>query len=56
VHDLHSFDERGLLAGLEELHLRMAGIEDECATEAVRLSWLVMEIYDALIDLGVLPI
>jgi hypothetical protein len=34
----------------------MVEIEDEHATEAVRLSRLVMEISDALIDLGVFPI
>jgi hypothetical protein len=35
--------------------LRMAGIKDEHAVEAVSLSWLVMEISIALIDLWVLP-
>jgi hypothetical protein len=34
----------------------MAEIEAERAIEAVRLSRLVMEISDALIDLGVFPI
>jgi hypothetical protein len=34
----------------------MAGIEDECAAEAVRLSQLVMDIFDALVDIGVLPV
>jgi hypothetical protein len=56
AHDLHSFNRWDLLAGLEELHSCMAEIEDECATEAVRLSRLAMEIPDALIDLGVFPI
>jgi hypothetical protein len=34
----------------------MAGIEDECATEAMRLSRLVMEISVALIEMGVFPV
>jgi hypothetical protein len=34
----------------------MAGVESEHATEAMQLSRSVMEISDALIDLGVLPI
>jgi hypothetical protein len=45
-----------LSAGFEELRLHMVEIEDERAIEAVRLSRLVMEISDALIDLGVFPI
>jgi hypothetical protein len=56
VHGLHSFDGRGLLAGLEEVRLCMARIEDERTTEAMRLSRLVMEIPDALIDLWVFPV
>jgi hypothetical protein len=56
AHDLHSFNGQDLSAGLEELCLRMAGIEDECAAEAVRLSQLVMDIFDALVDIGVLPV
>jgi hypothetical protein len=56
VHGLHSFDGRGLLAGLEEVRLCMARIEDERTTEAMRLSRLVMEISDALIDLWVFPV
>jgi hypothetical protein len=48
--------EWDLSAGFEELRLHMVEIEDEHATEAVRLSRLVMEISDALIDLGVFPI
>jgi hypothetical protein len=47
VHDLHSFDGRNLSVGLEELHLHMAEIEDECTAKAVRLLQLVMEISDA---------
>jgi hypothetical protein len=34
----------------------VTGAKSECATEVVQLSWLVMEISDALIDLGVFPI
>jgi hypothetical protein len=34
----------------------VAGVENECAAEAVQLSWLVMEISDALVDLGMFPI
>jgi hypothetical protein len=56
AHDLHSFNGWDLLAGLEELHSRMAGIEDEHATEAARLSQLAMKIPNAFIDLGVFPI
>jgi hypothetical protein len=56
VHGLHSFDGRGLLAGLEEVRLCMARIEDERTTEAMRLSRLVIEISDALIDLWVFPV
>jgi hypothetical protein len=56
AHGLHSFDGRDLSTVLEEIRSRMVGIEDECATEAVRLSRLAMEISDALINLGVFPI
>jgi hypothetical protein len=56
AHGLRSFDGRELSVGLEELHLRLAMIEDERVTEAVRLSQLVIEISDAQVDLGVLPI
>jgi hypothetical protein len=35
---------------------RVAGIESECATEAMQLSWSIMEISDALVDLGMFPI
>jgi hypothetical protein len=34
----------------------MGRIGDECTVEAVRLSWLVMETSDALVDLGVFPV
>jgi hypothetical protein len=35
AHDLHSFDGRDLPAELEELHVRVAGVEGEHATEVV---------------------
>jgi hypothetical protein len=41
---------------LEELCECVAGVESERAAEAVQLSWSVMEISDALVDLGVFPI
>jgi hypothetical protein len=41
---------------VEELHEHMARIEGERATKAVKLSWSVREISDALVDLGVFPI
>jgi hypothetical protein len=56
THVQHSFDGWDQSAGLEELHLHMAEIEDECAAEAMRQSRVVMEISDALVDLGMFPI
>jgi hypothetical protein len=53
---LHSFDGRDLSVELEELRECMAGVENECTAEAVQLSRSVMEISDALVDLGVFPI
>jgi hypothetical protein len=53
---LHSYGERDLSAGLEELHARMARVDDECAFEAMGLSRLVMGISNALVDWGVFPI
>jgi hypothetical protein len=53
---LHSFDGRDLSVELEELRERMAGVENECTAEVVQLSRSVMEISDALVDLGVFPI
>jgi hypothetical protein len=41
---------------LEGLHEFMAGVESERAAEAMTLSRSVIEIYDALVDLGVFPI
>jgi hypothetical protein len=42
--------------GLAELRALMDGVESECAAEAVTLSQSVMEISNALINLGVFPI
>jgi hypothetical protein len=53
---LHSFDKRDLSAKLEELHLHVAGVEDERAAEAGKLSMLVVGISNALVDVGMLPI
>jgi hypothetical protein len=41
---------------LEELHERVAGVDNEHAIEVVQLSWSIMEISDALVNLGVFPI
>jgi hypothetical protein len=41
---------------LEGLCERVAEVENERAAEVVQLSWLIMEISDALVDLGVFPI
>jgi hypothetical protein len=41
---------------LEELHVCVARVEDECAAKAGKLSKLAMEISNALVDLGTLPI
>jgi hypothetical protein len=38
------------------VHMRVDRINDECAIEARRLLQLVMGIFDALVDLGILPI
>jgi hypothetical protein len=56
VPGLYSFNGRHLSAELEELRGRVVGIESECTTEAVQLSQSVMEIFDALVNLGVFPI
>jgi hypothetical protein len=53
---LYSFNGRDLSAELDELHGRVARIESECTAEAVQLSWSVMEISDAQVDLGAFPI
>jgi hypothetical protein len=56
VHCLHSFDGRDLPTELEDVHARVARVEDECIVEARELSRLVMEISNALVDLGMLSI
>jgi hypothetical protein len=52
--DLHPHNRRDLLAELEEIHARVDEIEGERAVEAGQLSQLVMEISNALADLGML--
>jgi hypothetical protein len=52
---LYSFDGRDLSVEMEEQHERVARVQNECAAEAVQLSWLILEISDALVDLGVFP-
>jgi hypothetical protein len=56
AHDFYSFDERDLSAELEELHRHVARVENERTAEALQLSWSVMEISNALVDLGAFPI
>jgi hypothetical protein len=53
---LYSFDGRDLLAELEELCGHVAGIESKRAAEAVQLSRSIMEISNALFNLGSFPI
>jgi hypothetical protein len=53
---MHPFDGWDLLAEMEELHARVAGVKDECAAEGGKLSTLVMGISNALVALGMLPI
>jgi hypothetical protein len=53
---LHSFDGRDLSMELKKLHTCMDRVEDECVTEAEKLSMLVVGISNALIDLKMLPI
>jgi hypothetical protein len=53
---LYSFNGRDLSVELEKLHERMAGVENECIAKTVQLSWSVMEISDALVNLDVFPI
>jgi hypothetical protein len=44
---LHPFDRQYLSTELEGIRARVDGIEGECATEAVQLSQLVVEISNA---------
>jgi hypothetical protein len=53
---LYSFNGRDLSVELEELHERVARVENEHTTKAMQLSWPVMKIFDALVDLGMFPI
>jgi DnaJ-domain-containing protein 1 len=53
---IRPFDAWDLLGELEELHARVAGVEDEQTAEAGRMSTLVVGIYNALVDLGMLLI
>jgi hypothetical protein len=50
VCDPYSFDRRDLSVELEELHTRLAGVEDERTTEARKLPKLVMEVSNALVS------
>jgi hypothetical protein len=53
---LHSFDGRDLSVELEELCSHVARVEDERDAEARKLLKLIVEISNALVDLGMLPI
>jgi hypothetical protein len=53
---LHPFDGWDLLAELVELRAHMAGVEDECAAKAGKLSMLVVGVSNALVDLRMLQI
>jgi hypothetical protein len=53
---LYSFDGRDLSTELEKLCEHMAEVEDKYTAAAVQLSRSVMEISDALVDLGMFPI
>jgi hypothetical protein len=56
VRGLHSFDKRDLSVELEEIRVRVVEVEDECATEAREMSQFILEISNALVDIGMLPI
>jgi hypothetical protein len=53
---LHFFDGRDLPSKLEELHAHVVRVEDECIVEARDLSQMVIEIFNALVNLQMLPI
>jgi hypothetical protein len=53
---LYSFDGRDLSVERKELRERVTGVLSKRIVEAVQLSWSVMLISDALVDLGVFPI
>jgi hypothetical protein len=52
---LHPFNRQDLPTELEEAHACVDGIMGECA-EARKLSPLTMEIFNAIVDLGILPV
>jgi hypothetical protein len=56
AHDLYPHDGWDLLAELEGLHERMAGVKDECVAKAEEPVALVMGISKALVDLSLPPI
>jgi hypothetical protein len=47
-------DRRDLLAKLDKICTRIDNIDGECITEAGQLSQLVIEISNALVDMGML--
>jgi hypothetical protein len=53
---LHPFDGRDLSVELEDIHAHVDMIEGERAIKAGQLLQLVMEISNALVDLGMLPV
>jgi hypothetical protein len=53
---LYPPDRRDLPLELDKLRKHVAEVEDNHAIEAEQLSWLTVEIYNALVDLNVLPI
>jgi hypothetical protein len=56
VRSLHSFDGHDLPTELEELHARVARVEEEHVTVAGEMVALVVEASNTLMDLGMLPI
>jgi hypothetical protein len=53
---LYSFDGGVLSVELEDLHKCVARVESERAAKAMQLSWSVMLMFDALVNLVVFPI
>jgi hypothetical protein len=53
---LYSFNGRDLSVELEELQGHVAGVESKHTAKAMQVSQSIMEISDALVDLGVFPI
>jgi hypothetical protein len=53
---LHPSDRRDLSAELDEARTCLEGINGERAVEAGQLSWQVVQIFDFIIDLGMMPI